>query len=362
MTLSVASLRAKAGRIRRYLHDIGTHPDRKPTRQIAHELLDYHRAGTSRQFYFERLLYQRAVGDPADFLTKAETKALWDLKRRPDGYLRVFNDKTIFDEHLRRAGGAPFPLPTYLGQTRASVLLRPGRDDVMCQDDAAFARALAEMVDRSPTGRVFAKPVDDNQGAGAELVRGGFSRDQALLVREGVLRVDYLFQEAIDQHPAMDALHPGCLNTLRIVTGTSDDGSYPVLGAALRVGQGQRPVDNSHAGGLFVGVDRATGRLFCRAHTAFEFGGATYKRHPGTGVTFEGFEIPYFDEAVALSRRAHALLPLLYAGWDVGISPSGPILIEGNSGPYLPFMETAAGGFKADRVARAFLTEKGIVD
>ena len=344
-----------------YWDSVDAHPDRKSRGQIVRELLEHLRAGLSPQFYLERLLYQNAAGHPADYLTKAETHALWDLKRKPDGYLRVFDDKTIFDEHLRREGCPSIRLPTYLGQTRASILLRPHHADVQLQDHAAFGRALADMAERSPTGRVFAKPVNDNKGTGAMLIRSPPSEQATEKARERALKVDYFFQEAIDQHPEINRLHPGCLNTLRVLTGTAHDGSFPVLSAVLRVGQGSRPVDNSHAGGLVVGVDRETGRLRPRAHAFFQFGGATHQRHPESGVAFDGFEVPFFAEAVSLAQRAHSQLPLLYVGWDIGISPDGPVLIEGNSGPYIAGLEIPVGGFKADPVTRTFLVEHGIL-
>ena len=364
MPPSPAALRAKADRLRAYWHDIDSHPDRKPRAQVARELLACRRAGTPPRFYLERLLYQRAAGDPANYLSSAQEQALWDAKHRPDGYYRVYADKTLFDDHYRRAGEAehgPFSLPAYLGQTRASVLLRPDREDVRASDRVALADALADMAERSPTGRVFAKPAVAKKGAGAFLVRRGHTAEKAEEVRQGALGVDYLFQEAVDQHPEMNRLHPNCLNTLRIVTGTMRDGSRFVLSAIVRVGRGDKPIDNAHAGGLIVGVDRDTGRLRPQAQTLFEFGGESYARHPESGVVFGGFEIPYFAEAADLAQRALGRLPLLYAGWDVGITPEGPVLIEGNEKPYLLMMEVANGGFKADPVARAFLQDQGIL-
>ena len=217
------------------------------------------------------------------------------------------------------------------------------------------------MVKKSPTGRVFAKPVNDNKGAGAILIASVVSEQESENVRENALKVDYIFQEAIDQHPELNRINPSCLNTLRILTGMAEDGSFPVLGAILRIGQGQKHIDNAHAGGLFAGVDRETGRLRSRAHAFIQFGGATYEQHPDTGTVFDNFEIPYFAEAVDLAQRAHAKLPLLYVGWDIGITPDGPVIIEGNSSAYLSFMEVAVGGFKSDPIVRAFLVEQGVI-
>ena len=57
-----------------------------------------------------------------------------------------------------------------------------------------------------------------------------------------------------------------------------------------------------------------------------------FDTHPITGVRFEGFEIPFFNEAVDLCKRAAMVVPQVqYVGWDVAITPSGPVIIEGNS-------------------------------
>ena len=356
---AAATLGPKLSRLRA----IAAGPDSKGPARIARELLALRAQGESPRYYLSRLLHLRNAAPVTDFLSTAETEALWAAKRRPEGYVRVYQDKTLFDEHYRRPvrGEPPFPMPAYLGQTRASILLRPDREDISLHDAPAFARALSEMVAASPTGRVFAKPVVGNKGTGAMLVRSDHSTDKAERVRQAASEVDYLFQEAVDQHAEMDQLHPGCLNTLRIITGMARDGSLPVFSVALRIGQGSKPVDNTHAGGLVAGVDRDTGRLRDHVQTMYHFGGRTLSRHPETDVPFGDFVVPHFADAVELSRRAHARLPLLYAGWDVGITPDGPVLIEGNPGPYLLMMELANGGFKADPVARAFLAEQGVV-
>ena len=357
---AVARLRSRAAHVRHVLAD----PRRKGPRHIARDVLALRQHGMTPRHYLNRLLFQRAAGDPAGYLSVAEEQALWAAKGKVAGWIRVYEDKTLFDDHYRRASeaeGGPFRLPVYLGQTRAGTLLRPGHGEVPLQDAQAFADALAEMVERSPTGRVFAKPAIANKGTGALLVRRDHTAEKAEEVRLAACAVDYVFQEALDQHAAMDRLHPGCLNTLRIVTGTSRDGSIPVLSVALRVGQGTKPVDNTHAGGLVAGVDRETGVLRPLVRTLYSFGAESYERHPETGVVFDGFEVPHFAEAVDLAQRAHRRLPLLYAGWDVGITPDGPVLIEGNPGPFLLMMEVANGGFKADPVVRAFLAEQGVV-
>jgi hypothetical protein len=54
-------------------------------------------------------------------------------------------------------------------------------------------------------------------------------------------------------------------------------------------------------------------------------------KHPDSGVVFEGYKIPYYEEAVALAKRCmDSFYGLKSVGWDVAITTDGPVIIEGN--------------------------------
>lgn len=63
--------------------------------------------------------------------------------------------------------------------------------------------------------------------------------------------------------------------------------------------------------------------------------GKYYERHPVTGTEITGFQIPLFDQALELCRTASRRVEahLKYIGWDVAITPDGPVLVEGNNLP-----------------------------
>jgi len=55
------------------------------------------------------------------------------------------------------------------------------------------------------------------------------------------------------------------------------------------------------------------------------------KRHPLTGVVFEGFEVPYWKEVKETAAQAQKVFSELKAiGWDLAVCPAGPVVIEGN--------------------------------
>ena len=56
-----------------------------------------------------------------------------------------------------------------------------------------------------------------------------------------------------------------------------------------------------------------------------------YKTHPTTGVVFKGFVIPMWDKVLSMLGSAAARVPeMRYLSWDIAMTPTGPVLIEGN--------------------------------
>lgn len=192
----------------------------------------------------------------------------------------------------------------------------------------ATAAELAEFCQAH--GTVFAKPHSDFGGRGVEKIVPSPEEDYEALYRRLTENGQCLVEEAIVQHEALNRLCPGSVNTLRVVT-LLVDGEAKFVYALLRMGSGQGYVDNISSGGMYTLVG-PEGTLefpaFC------DKTGLYYDSHPATGTVFAGFRLPYFADAVELCRRAALVEPKLgYIGWDVAITPTGPVLVEGNNLP-----------------------------
>lgn len=88
---------------------------------------------------------------------------------------------------------------------------------------------------------------------------------------------------------------------------------------------------NLHQGAIGVGLDVATGRAI---HAALH--NQSVERHVDTGKTIIGFEIPSWDDVLALAARASEISGLGYVGVDVVIDArQGPVLLELNARPGL---------------------------
>ncbi len=78
-------------------------------------------------------------------------------------------------------------------------------------------------------------------------------------------------------------------------------------------------------------IDVDTGII---THVAYDKDRITYENHPNTGYPIKGAKIPMWKESLALIKEAGEILPQIgYVGWDVAVTPTGPVLIEGNNLP-----------------------------
>lgn len=186
----------------------------------------------------------------------------------------------------------------------------------------------------------FCKPVRGRYGGGTftlcvdggHIILNGRSATPMEVQRQ--VRERCLLQDRIHQHEELSALYPGSINTVRLITAHKDGEVFP-FHAALRLGANGSIVDNWSAGGLIVDVDLETGRL---ARRGFYKPGLqphdrmTATRHPDTGVVFDGYSLPDFAAAREIVCQFHRdLNGLLTIGWDVSLTPSGPVIIEGNT-------------------------------
>ena len=125
-------------------------------------------------------------------------------------------------------------------------------------------------------------------------------------------------------------LTTGALSTVRIVTYRLPGGPAQFLVATYKMATGGAPADNFHFGGMIAPVDPDTGRLgpaLRRQGRAL----VPVERHPDTGALIEGHQLPHWEAARALALRAHdAARAVPSLGWDVALTPDGPVLIEGN--------------------------------
>ncbi len=136
-----------------------------------------------------------------------------------------------------------------------------------------------------------------------------------------------LLQPRLVNHPVIATLSAGALCTLRIVTFRRRGSPARYFQACLRMPHGGEPVDNFTPGGVAAAV-LPTGELGPAARACV---GLPFDRHPGTGAQITGTRIPHWEAARNMALAAHDALAFDgTVGWDVAVTPAGPVLVEGN--------------------------------
>lgn len=187
---------------------------------------------------------------------------------------------------------------------------------------------------------VMVKPVDGLGGQGVHKLSTAGLGDLAAYHKK-LLDERLFLEDVIVQHPAMAALCPRSVNTIRVMT-VCAGGRAELLYAGVRIGAGA-DVDNFHAGGVGVGVDLDTGLL---RGDAINKDREIFHSHPITGIVFDGYQIPMWDEVRRVCLEAATVNPHIHVvGWDVALTPEGPTFVEGNRRPGfdLPQMTSRRG-------------------
>lgn len=136
-----------------------------------------------------------------------------------------------------------------------------------------------------------------------------------------------IVQKVLKQHPKLDAVHKGSINSLRICSILMPDGVH-ILSSCLRMGVDKARIDNVTAGGISVGI-LPDGTMDEYAYHYFT--GERTCIHP-QGFVFKGQKVPSYDKAVELVKNAHPVIPhFRLVSWDIAIDDLGdPVLIEAN--------------------------------
>lgn len=140
------------------------------------------------------------------------------------------------------------------------------------------------------------------------------------------LNAEFVVEPVIENHPALKAIHPDSLNTIKVTVLMLEKGPE-VQTAMIRFGN-RTVVDNIHSGGLGAGVNIETG---CVETEAFDKHFIRYAVHPVTNMPIKGFTVPGWEAVKQLACQTASVTPeLRYSSWDIAVTPNGPIMIEGN--------------------------------
>jgi len=333
-------------------------------------------ARAAREAYADVRKFGGEIADQAGVSRRRQFLQLWWLRTRHGLDPQAYIDYQLYrPERWRRAGEYVgereyFRIGRFLrshgSKQEGMVLVDKRLFDAWCREhDLPTVPTLLEVEDGCvkhstipdgtlPACDLFSKPTDGTGGQGARRWmydgNGGYvgsdgrSRGAAELLEElatmsrtparpGATPRRLLVQQCMHNHHELMPLTPGALSTIRLQTYRWPRGDAQLLFAAYKMPVGDAPADNFHYGAIVAPVELATGRLGPPIYRRGKLI-TSIERHLTTGTPIEGYQLPFWEEAVRLVLRAHDAVPGLAAvGWDVAVLEDGPILVEGNTLP-----------------------------
>jgi len=213
-----------------------------------------------------------------------------------------------------------------------------------------------EYFNELPPEDLFVKRLKGKGGAGAELwfylSREGVYRKKGRKLKLDADRLirhyreksgeePVLIQARVTNHPELIDISCSALSTCRVMTILNEKDEPEVVAAVYRMAARQGSiVDNFHRGGIAAPVNIDSGTLGLATNLGLKADLGRVACHPLTGAQIEGRKLPFWAETMQLAVRAHeAFRPRVVVGWDICITESGPILIEGNAQPCVDFIQ-----------------------
>lgn len=221
---------------------------------------------------------------------------------------------------------------------------------------------------------VVVKPVNGTQGDNVRFVEAGVISQ---LIRNGDIPagLNAVITRHYNRHHYSEEIKPGASNTIRMLTYVDDDGkAHNVASVHKWATDHSGFIDNWSKGGVTTWI--ADGMMM---ETIEDFSPISvrpgkgphrkpindkpyrYRYHPETGIQISGKIIPFWSDAEAMVLEASEIIApgIQYAGWDVMITPLGPVLIEVNPWPGVQLIQ-AHVPLLGDLRFKEFLRSRGV--
>jgi len=221
---------------------------------------------------------------------------------------------------------------------------------------------LADFIRSEMTYPFFAKPARGYFGIGSYAVSAYDASSDSIELYDGNRMpvpefVDqimenatsgYLFHECLRSHPEIAEICGNTVTTCRLDIFVENEGPR-LFYNNWKIPTGRNMNDNFHdglTGNLAAFLDADTG-VVRRLVNSIGIDQKELVDHPDSGKRLHGFQVPDWDKIKTLCFTAATAFPgLRVQGWDVALTPKGPVLVELNA--------------TSDLFARQYISGEGI--
>jgi hypothetical protein len=295
--------------------------------------------------YFALQLYDARIpsGEKLNFIGITASRHIWAEAYRHSTWVGIIRDKLAAGALFKGLG---YRVPEIVA-CFSPRLNTPGTQTL------SNARDIEDFLRRQLDRRLFGKPIGAMQSLGSIAIDSIRPKEGTLLAASGeafelagfaaLIEANYpdgyVFQERLSPHSAIRDICGDRLATVRLLT-VCQDGVPDIVGCLWKIPAGANMADNFwRSGNIAAEVDAATGRIG-RAIQGTGIRQAEIAHHPETGAEISGITLPHWQDVLALVRSAALVLkdiPLI--GWDIGITPHGPFIVEANATPDLMLLQ-----------------------
>ena len=299
--------------------------DKKGILQVLHELNILSRYWKCfPDSYFRFAMFKKEYDDMGLMKTYVPQGAYgrYRVNRNPR-YQILIDDKILFHDIMTRYG---LPVPERLFSFSYHMFKADGH--LISDQD------VDHILDTTTDPQIFVKRNMSGEGSGvqvAKLGEDGYYLASGLKLTAATIRTyfnkaEYLFERQIEQHPVIAQFNASSVNTCRILTYKNK-----AVACGIRFGREGSFIDNAAKGGLVVSVDMQTGLM--GAYGLRWYDATKYYEHPDSHVAFKDVAVPFWKEMVEAVERTSCMLPYYSSvGFDVACTPTGPVIIEVNTG------------------------------
>ncbi len=254
--------------------------------------------------YVEFHFYEKTIPERREFINGHERRMLLPLVNTEES-IAILDDKLMTYERLKEWFG---------------------RDMVNIGSEKDWFRFKA-FFDNNETAVI--KPRFDSLGKGIKLIR---KSDISSLRKTFIELIDdyrrFLMEGFIEPADEIRALNPDSVNTVRVIAYNNGE-TTSIRSASMRIGRAGSFVDNAGAGGITVAIDRETGVI---DSDGCDEKGFRYEKHPDTGITFKGYQLPDWEKALEVVYSvADKIEGAKYVGWDLACTSEHKwVIVEAN--------------------------------
>lgn len=304
--------------------------------------------------YFRKFLYRKEIKDITSYLSLKEYYSIIDSKKIlvPD-MAAILENKlsfSLFAECQR------WSIPKSISYNINKNFYFNSKV-YQVHSNAELMRFFLEVFKETNETALFVKPISGIGGKGCFLLKQDQLEWQIQKIGDLMLSHNYIHQEKIKQHDTVSNIYSHAINTIRINTYLDTQGKCHIISALMRFGSGNMVTDNESSGGFHVALDIEKECLIGTGKESIVYGSTVHTQHPDTKVLLNGYNIPFIKESLELAKQAASMIPTRVIGWDMAITPQGPVIIEGNSNPSLHMADIAFGGLCKLPLVKTILKE-----